>query len=517
MPTWRWCSSIPRATTTRWHGVEFWLKQLKVGHPAGGGPPTLLIAARSDRGTPRLTQEELDAFCRQRGIAAYLPTSAMAGEGIEALVERMKGLIPWDTKPATVTTETFKRIKDYVLGLKEAVDRGKVILTPEELRERLEATDRAWQFTDAEMLTAVGHLANHGYVTRLKTSQGEPRLLLAPELLNNLAASFVLEARRNAKGLGSLEEQKLLAGGYPFPELEKVTEAERAILLDSAAALFLEHNVCFRETDLLGAAYLVFPELINLKRPIDDDGQPVEDGVAYTASGAVENVYASLVVLLGYTQTFTRTNQWRNHARYEVGRGQVCGFRLEAEREGELDFVLYFGTDTPAPVRMLFQSLFENFLARRNLTVRRFEPVACKNGHPLNRAVVREQLSLGAEFTFCNRLRSADHAAESRPADPIDQTPGGGSGSEPPRRRRAYPIRAGALPPEDLRDRAEDRRAGMLHQLRLGHAGARALGGAATGDRFAEGGRVGGAGSLGERRRDQRRQGSLSEPGSATG
>ena len=50
------------------------------------------------------------------------------------------------------------------------------------------------------MLTAVGHLANHGYVTRLKTSRGEPRVLLAPELLNNLAASFVLEARRNRKG-----------------------------------------------------------------------------------------------------------------------------------------------------------------------------------------------------------------------------------------------------------------------------------------------------------------------------
>ena len=62
-------------------GVEFWLKQLKVGHQTGRGPPTVLIAARSDRGTPRWTQEELDAFCRQRGIMAYLPTSAMAGEG----------------------------------------------------------------------------------------------------------------------------------------------------------------------------------------------------------------------------------------------------------------------------------------------------------------------------------------------------------------------------------------------------------------------------------------------------
>ena len=95
------------------------------------------------------------------------------------------------------------------------------------------------------------------------------------------------------------------------------------------------------------------------------------------------------MVLIGYTQTFTRTNQGRNHARYEVGRGQVCGFRLEAERAGELDFVLYFASATPAPVRMLFQSLFENFLNRRSLTVHRFEPVICKNRHVFNRAVVR--------------------------------------------------------------------------------------------------------------------------------
>ena len=75
----------------------------------------------------------------------------------------------------------------------------------------------------------------------------------------------------------------------------------------------------------------------------------MEDGVAYTASGAVENVYASLVVLLGYTQTFTRTNQWRNHARYEVGRGRSAASGWKTERAGELDFVLYFGTERAGP------------------------------------------------------------------------------------------------------------------------------------------------------------------------
>jgi len=213
----------------------------------------------------------------------------------------------------------------------------------------------------------------------------------------------VLTGRQNIKGLGSLEEEKLLKGSYDFPELEKLAPAEKDILLDSAVVLFLEHNVCFRETDPLKAqAFLVFPELINLKKPVLGDEGPIEEGVAYTVSGAVENVYASLVVLMGYTQTFTRTNQWRNQARYEVGQGLVCGFRQEAERPGELDFVLYFGTKTPAWARTLFQSLFESFLARRDVTVRRFEPAVCPNGHLLNRAVLRERAARAAPFAFCS-------------------------------------------------------------------------------------------------------------------
>jgi len=255
------------------------------------------------------------------------------------------------------------------------------------------------------MMTVVGHLENYGYVKRLRTSKGEQRILLQPERLNNLASSFVLEARRNPKGLGALEEKRLLTGGYDFPELKDLHKGERDVLLDSAALLFLEHNVCFRETDPLRMEpYLVFPELINLKKPPEEE-QATEDGVSYTVSGPTENVFASLVVLLGYTHTFTRTAQWQNNARYEMGDGLVCGFRQEAERDGELDFVLCFGPSVGAPVRTLFQGLFESFLARRNLTVMRLEPVRCGNvacGHLLDRTVARKRMKEGHAFAFCN-------------------------------------------------------------------------------------------------------------------
>ena len=145
------------------------------------------------------------------------------------------------------------------------------------------------------MLTAVGHLENYGYVKCLRTSQGEQRVLLEPERLNNLASSFVIEARRNPKGLGALEEKRMLAGDYGFPELTDLHEGERDVLLDSAALLFLEHHVCFRETDPLRMEpYLVFPELINLKKPPDQE-QATEEGVGASLRGRAEDQAAGVL------------------------------------------------------------------------------------------------------------------------------------------------------------------------------------------------------------------------------
>jgi small GTP-binding protein len=393
----------PTRTDDPLHGIEYWLKQLRIVPASVGRTSTILVAGRADRGSSTLTRSELDKFCQERGIGCFISSSASSGEGIDELLEYMKRVIPWNEKVATVTTETFKRIKDYVLELKELRDGVQVIVDAQQLRQRLEAAHPKWHFTDSEIAIAVGHLENHGYVKRLRASAGDIHILLAPELLNNLGASIVLEARRNPKGLGSLEEKRLLAGEYPFPEIAGLSLAQRSILIDAATLLFLEHNICFRETDpLTSQSYLVFPDLINLKRPAVDGGEPTTDDVAYTVTGAIENVYASLVVLLGYTQTFTRTNQWQRNAQYQFGEDITCGFRLEQEREGELDFVLYFGKSASAAIRHLFQGLFESFLARRNVTVTRYEPVLCTLRHLLDRAVVRKHVDKGQTTAYCN-------------------------------------------------------------------------------------------------------------------
>jgi small GTP-binding protein len=384
-------------------GVEFWLKQLSKRE--GGARRSVLVGARVDRGTATLTEKELEEFCRQKGVTGgYVATSAMRGDGLPELMRLIKSQIPWDEMPATITTATFKRIKEYVLSLKEGGgQKAGLLVGPAELRARLVEKDAAWKFTDAEMMTAVRHLATHGYVTVLRASSGDESILLAPDVLVNLAASLVLEARRNPMGLGVLEEDRLLRGGYTFPELNGLAEVERETLLDAATALFLKHNLCFRET-FNEQTFLVFPSLINEKRPRLEDLATADD-VSYRVTGAVENVYAALVVLLGYTNTFTRKHQWQNQAQYELGKDEVCGFRQAVEHEGEVELVLYYGEQTPREVRQLFQGLFERFLKRREVSIVRFPSLTCtKCGKLQEQRVVRRRTAFAEALVWVKSI-----------------------------------------------------------------------------------------------------------------
>ena len=390
-------------------GVEYWIRQL--ARTRGGAGRTILVGARVDRGGPTLTNEELTAFCKLHGIqGGYISTSAFTGEGLPELLQRMRSQIGWEEMTLTVTTNVFKTIKDVVLRIIASAhlqreiligDAIPLLISPTELRMRILAANPDFEFTDEQMLTAVGHLAKHGYITLLRKSSQEQTILLTPSRLNNLAASFVVEARRDPKGLGVLDEARVLAGDYPFLEVADLSLEEKQTMLDATTTIFLRNNICFRET--LGTrSLLVFPGLINLKRSILEQAETVED-VSYTVTGAVENVYAALVVLLGYTNTFTRTNQWQGQAQYELGEGEICGFRQLEEREGEIELGLYYGKATSRHTRLLFQGAFEKFLRGRDVTVTMYPRVVCPQCSEVqNRNMVVTRIREDKRFLFCS-------------------------------------------------------------------------------------------------------------------
>lgn len=350
-----------------------------------------------------LSPAELAAFCRERNISGgFISTSAKTKAGIDALLELLQQQIDWDAKPTTITTQTFKRIKDYVLALKATANRTNVLVSPAQLRLQLEATDPDWRFSDAEMLAAVGHLQNHGYVTILRRSSNEQSILLAPDLLRNLAARYMLKAQSNEKGLGALEESRVLRNDYKFPEVEPLSNDERETLLNAVTELFLDRNICFRES-VDNQTFLVFPSLI-LDRPprLTEDLQLIEH-ITYLVTGQVENVYAALVVLLGYAPSFQRINQWRKQAQYETARGDICGFKLANDDPAELELVLYYGKDTPDFVISRFQGLFEEILYTRNVTVSKYAPIICPQCHrQQERHIVIRRIQEGKTFLFCD-------------------------------------------------------------------------------------------------------------------
>jgi hypothetical protein len=200
-----------------------------------------------------------------------------------------------------------------------------------------------------------------------------------------------------------LDEKKLLAGNYEFSDMKEIKKDEQEILLDTATALFLKQNICFRETlhDAHRSPLLVFPSLINEKRPKTGD-VVTEDDVSYMVTGAVENVYASMVVLLGYTEHFTRRHQWQDQAQYQLDENEVCGFRQISEHEGEIELTLYYDEATPPSGRTLFRGLFETFLQHRDVKITRFEAVVCPEcKERQERASVMKQIERKRSFVHC--------------------------------------------------------------------------------------------------------------------
>lgn len=403
-------------------GVEYWTKQL-AQRPDGGKCRIILVGARLDYGAATLTQQELADFCRHHGISGgYVGTSALTGQGIDELMEAIKRQLDWESVTNTVSLMLFQRIKEYLLSLKADAETRRLLLTLPEVRVHLERQDEGWEFSDDELLIALRHLQNHGHISLIPGANEEIAILLEPERLIDITSSILAEARGNPRGLGTLEEVKLENGDYHFEELDGLTPYEGGILLAAAMDLLDRHAFYFRET-FEPYRLLIFPNVINQKRPLTIAAD-VEEDVSYRIRGAVDNLYAALVVLLNYTPVFRRSYQWDDHAQFEMGIGEICGFRQERLRENEIELVLYYGKGTPEFTRAIFYGLFERCLnSRSNVQIVRFPAVSCAAcRYRLNRKDVVKLMALGRTHFYCpacghaNPLRPPTAGLANRPA-----------------------------------------------------------------------------------------------------
>ncbi|VFM94971.1 MAG: WD40 repeat [Candidatus Kentron sp. G] len=311
-------------------GVPYWAGVLGKQAPAHAWKP--LVSSRSDVSPVIVDQSEIGHALAKYGLDGYFKTSAGTGEGIEELVESLMAAIPWDRLARTSTPRLFQVVREFLL---ESGETGADMISMETLRQAIGERFPERAAAQAELDTVIGLLQGRGLVYRLTPHPGETWILLKPERIDQYGAAILQAAGHHPAGIGAVSERDVLTGNLPLTGIERLPREQEAVVLEVTAELLLQHNLCFREM-----GYLVFPGEIGAARPppAGNHGRAGERaGLAYRFSGAIESLYAALVVRLGHTIYFRREEQWEYATEFSRdGKRLGLGMRQLAEDTGEL-------------------------------------------------------------------------------------------------------------------------------------------------------------------------------------
>ena len=356
----------------------------------------LLVAGRCDVGGLTVSREAVEQFRKERGFDAYLQTSALSGEGCTELREAIIGNIAWESIPWTSSPRIFKVLKEEIVKLK---DEGKALLRMGELKQQLEMRLPSEVFTLEELRAVVGLLAGPGVVWQLEFGDF---VLLQPERINAYAAAAIRKVRSHTDELGYLREEDILNGNLDFQDMRRLPTDEEQIVLRAMHQTFVEHGLCLREKvekDVL----LVFPSYFKRERPEKPDYPAV--CVTYRFNGALDEIYATLVVRLHHTTAFEKDLLWRFAADFKTLAGKRVGLKMTKLGEGAAELAVYFEAGVSDETQALFLGYAHDHLKTKGQDVVRERHYVCPHcKRPItDREAVRELLAEGKKEMLCVR------------------------------------------------------------------------------------------------------------------
>lgn len=380
-------------------GARYWLRAIE--RAGSRRPPIILVGAQVDQAGGGLSRAEIDAFCADSKITGgYVATSALTGEGLPALVARLRELLGRADPVTNTTTETFRRVKDVLLRLKAGGAFPRSLLKIGELQGLLAAQGPDLRLPRPALSAALGNLIKHGHLGEVTLGGSARRILVRPELLYNTAASIVVLAKRAVRGAGSVDEAALFAPGAALPELPPLPAEERASLVDAAVRALLDRAVCTRDSSD-GSTLLVFPELVYRSRPPVPRERPGAQ-VAYVVEGAVENLFAILAVRVGYADFVVRSDHFRDEVEYSIGGGGSVVMRAERLGERAVRLTLEGRGGAVGAVFDRLARLVERLLLARDLVAERFRAAWCPTcGEPVPPAGVERLIREGLTEAAC--------------------------------------------------------------------------------------------------------------------
>ncbi|MGE0882135.1 MAG: TIR domain-containing protein [Blastocatellales bacterium] len=331
----------------------------------------LLVAGRVDRGGLVVSNSSIEKFITERGFLPPLHlTSAKTGEGCDELCACIISAIDWQSIPTTTSPALYRRMKQEILNLR---DSGLVLIRLAELKQRMEMVLRKESFDLNQLNTVIDLLAGPGMIKRLDFGGF---ILLRPEVISRYAAAVVRKVRKHPQELGCIGEDDLLHGELDYQDFVRLPAEDESVVLRTLHETFISRAWCIRQPSD-GKTLLVFPSYFRRERP-ERPGHP-NALVTYRFNGHIEDIYATLVVRLHYTEAFEAENWWKDGADFKTQNGQSLGLKLTREAEGSARLDVYFNADVGENSRLIFLRYVHNHLTEHAQDVVRLRHYVCSN------------------------------------------------------------------------------------------------------------------------------------------
>jgi GTPase SAR1 family protein/predicted phosphodiesterase len=383
----------------------------------GRAATKLLIGAKLDTDQPLIDTAGLEQLVKECACCNYFPTSAKVPRGIDALRAAIVQAIDWSELSKTTRPRLFQRIREVI---NERQQRGDIVLLYSELERQIHEAEPE-EFDPGAVSTVVEQLRGQGVLAEARLTTGQRVLVLQLGYVEQYAGALIIAATKAPRGIPVLEEVAIARGTMSLPGIkpdERLNAIQERIVLDCVVQLLVDHGIGLRH-----AGQLIFPALFPATTAEDDASIAQTVSLYYDFSGAIDNLYSSLVVSLALSERFGRARLWKDRAQYEQPGTGICGLRKMDRRSGLAHLDLFFSEETVDETRQLFIVFVEEHLRNEGVEIKEVLGMVCgKCNHSFSEAVVRSRIDQGHADIGCPqcdaRWRISEGARQARVCNP---------------------------------------------------------------------------------------------------
>jgi len=394
-----------------------WNKRL-VKQLEGRNATKLLVGAKMDQASELANQAAIDKLCLECGFRVYLEVSAKTSRNVDKLRQTIAASLDWDRLAKTSRPELFQRIRDHV---EERRKRGELVVLLEGIKTAIkEAHSKIYEETAVEAV--VEQLATQGVIVQTRLAGREKAVVLQLPVIERYAGSLIVAARNNPRGVPVLEERLLGSPEIPLPGMSREDRLkdrfQERIVLECIAELMIQHGIGFRHEGLL-----VFPTLFPSEDRSPDEVIHHSISLYYDFTGAIDNIYASLVARLVISQMFGEGRLWPGRVEFDSPGHGVCGIRQVKRTGGLAHADLFFAEETRKDRRELFTRFVEDHLRLHGVEIREHQAMTCRACKKMiAEDIVRENIERDQKDVLCPYCRTitliSEGVARTRERDP---------------------------------------------------------------------------------------------------